>query len=349
MDNRYRNQNNRGGQQDQSGGSYNRQSNHDRYGGGNRDNDRPSFGGQDNNRRYASDRDQSNFGDRYSQESQYSPMNDYGQQSQSYGRSQYDDTSHSYFRGDDYGGANMAGQGSGGGGYGGGSGDYGRGGYSGAGGFASGMSGGGGMGRDDYYGGSNYGSGMRDRSSGGQRGGYGGNNRQDGDRGFFDRMGDKIGSWFGDDDNDRSYGDRSYGESHRGRGPGNYKRSDERLLEDACEHLTHDHNVDASDIEVTVKDGEVTLDGTVRNRMAKRRAEDCVHDLSGVKHVQNNLRIKEDSDRYSSGSSSSYGSMSGQDSNTRSSGSGTIGDISESSSVKRDSDATNKATGSSRS
>ena len=43
---------------------------------------------------------------------------------------------------------------------------------------------------------------------------------------------------------------------------------------------------------VTVDKGEVTLNGTVTGRDAKRRAEDIVEDLSGVKHVQNNLRVQ---------------------------------------------------------
>jgi hypothetical protein len=36
----------------------------------------------------------------------------------------------------------------------------------------------------------------------------------------------------------------------------------------------------------------VTLSGTVSSRDAKRRAEDCVEDVSGVKNVQNNLRMQ---------------------------------------------------------
>ena len=37
----------------------------------------------------------------------------------------------------------------------------------------------------------------------------------------------------------------------------------------------------------------ITLDGTVPTRDQKRRAEDCVEDISGVRHVQNNLRVQE--------------------------------------------------------
>jgi hypothetical protein len=33
----------------------------------------------------------------------------------------------------------------------------------------------------------------------------------------------------------------------------------------------------------------------VSTRLQKRRAEDCAEDVSGVKHVQNNLRVEEQS------------------------------------------------------
>lgn len=108
------------------------------------------------------------------------------------------------------------------------------------------------------------------------------------ERGFFDKAGDEIASWFGDED-----AARRRQMDHRGRGPGGYTRSDERILEDACDSLTEDWQVDARNIQVTVKGAEVTLDGTVDSRSAKRRAEDCVHDISGVKHVQNNLRVQD--------------------------------------------------------
>lgn len=121
------------------------------------------------------------------------------------------------------------------------------------------------------------------------------------DRGFFDRASDEVMSWFGDDDAARRR-ELDQREDHRGRGPSNYKRSNERLLEDACERLTRDPRVDASKIDVTCDDNEVTLNGTVDSRSAKRRAEDIVHDISGVKHVQNNLRV-ENRDRYYSDTS----------------------------------------------
>ena len=79
--------------------------------------------------------------------------------------------------------------------------------------------------------------------------------------------------------------------SYRGRGPKNYQRGDERIFEDACERLAMDHDVDPSDIEVSVQDGIVTLNGTVRERWQKRRAEDIVDSVAGVKDVQNNVRV----------------------------------------------------------
>lgn len=78
---------------------------------------------------------------------------------------------------------------------------------------------------------------------------------------------------------------------HRGRGPKNYVRSDDRIREDVSDRLSDDPHLDASEIDVQVKAGEVTLTGTVEDRGAKRRAEDCIEEVSGVKHVQNNLRV----------------------------------------------------------
>ncbi|MDQ4134860.1 MAG: BON domain-containing protein, partial [Pseudomonadota bacterium] len=72
-----------------------------------------------------------------------------------------------------------------------------------------------------------------------------------------------------------------------------YTRSDERIREDVCERLTQDPHVDASDIEISVSSREVTLSGFVDSREAKRRAEDIADHVSGVTHVQNNLRVRQ--------------------------------------------------------
>jgi hypothetical protein len=85
------------------------------------------------------------------------------------------------------------------------------------------------------------------------------------------------------------------GQSHRGRGPKNYQRSDDRIYEDVCDRLFEDNALDASNIYVSVSDREVTLSGEVETKHAKRRAEDCADCCSGVEHVQNNLRVKSSS------------------------------------------------------
>ncbi len=78
-----------------------------------------------------------------------------------------------------------------------------------------------------------------------------------------------------------------------GRGPRGYQRSDQRLLEDVSDRLTDHPDIDASDIEVTVTGGIVTLAGTVDDRRQKRLAEDAVDDIPGVRDVQNQLQVKQ--------------------------------------------------------
>ena len=76
-----------------------------------------------------------------------------------------------------------------------------------------------------------------------------------------------------------------------GRGPRGYQRSDDRIREDVCDRLCEDPWVDASEIDVTVRSGEVTLAGNVRERADKRRVEDVIENVSGVREVHNNLHV----------------------------------------------------------
>lgn len=66
----------------------------------------------------------------------------------------------------------------------------------------------------------------------------------------------------------------TYGERGRfvGRGPKNYQRSDDRIRDDINERLTQHPYIDATEIDVQVKSGEVTLTGTVENRESRRMA-----------------------------------------------------------------------------
>lgn len=77
---------------------------------------------------------------------------------------------------------------------------------------------------------------------------------------------------------------------YAGQGPRGYQRSDDRIKEDVCECLTQHGNVDASNIEVSVSNGEVTLRGNVTNRDMKRRAEHAIEFIPGVQDVRNELK-----------------------------------------------------------
>jgi osmotically-inducible protein OsmY len=81
------------------------------------------------------------------------------------------------------------------------------------------------------------------------------------------------------------------GRGFAGRGPKGYQRSDERLREEVSDRLMADDQIDASDVEVEVHNGEVTLTGSVDGRLAKRRAEDCAEEVMGVRDVMNQLRV----------------------------------------------------------
>lgn len=74
---------------------------------------------------------------------------------------------------------------------------------------------------------------------------------------------------------------------HRRRGP-----SDRVLWAVIMERLDDERRLDLRDVEVIVEDAEVTLNGTVRHKGDKRRIED-VADIEGIRHVQNNLRVRD--------------------------------------------------------
>jgi hypothetical protein len=80
---------------------------------------------------------------------------------------------------------------------------------------------------------------------------------------------------------------REAGEAPRRRGP-----SDRVLWAVIVERLKEQRGLDLSDIEVLVEGAEVTLNGTIRRKEDKRRIEDIV-DIDGVRHVQNNLRVRD--------------------------------------------------------
>jgi len=78
---------------------------------------------------------------------------------------------------------------------------------------------------------------------------------------------------------------------NRGKGPKNYKRSDERIRENVCDLFCDDPYLDATDIDVEVKNGEVMLTGNVSERFEKRMAEHIAENIPGVVHVENRIRV----------------------------------------------------------
>jgi len=131
---------------------------------------------------------------------------------------------------------------------------------------------------------------------------------------FGSKSGMPMTKWRRDADSaqfdDLVYGGRSFDSHHStqgrgqfsGRGPSGYRRSDDRIREDVCQCLTDDDHVDASDIEVSVSDREVTLTGTVTSRMQKRHAEDLIERLPGVRDVINSIRVASDTAMSNTGS-----------------------------------------------
>ena len=81
---------------------------------------------------------------------------------------------------------------------------------------------------------------------------------------------------------------------HAGKAPKNAQRADSRVRDDVCDALTYRGDLDATDIEVTVKDGEVTLEGTVADRRSKHVAEEVCEGIFGVRDVHNRLTIRKD-------------------------------------------------------
>jgi osmotically-inducible protein OsmY len=116
----------------------------------------------------------------------------------------------------------------------------------------------------------------------------------------LNRFGESSGNFWGNDQGNQQWGNNQSSGEFRGKGPKGYQRSDERIKEDINDRLSDDPSIDASDIEVTVTSGEVTLSGTVQERRDKRRAEDIVEAISGVKNVENRIRLQQESSDTSS-------------------------------------------------
>ncbi|HVY80191.1 MAG TPA: BON domain-containing protein [Steroidobacteraceae bacterium] len=75
------------------------------------------------------------------------------------------------------------------------------------------------------------------------------------------------------------------------RGPKNYRRSDERLLEDIYLHLLNNPALDSSDVSIEVHRGVATLSGTVPTRHMKHEMEDLILAIPGIEEVHNRVKV----------------------------------------------------------
>lgn len=75
-------------------------------------------------------------------------------------------------------------------------------------------------------------------------------------------------------------------------GPKGYTRPDERIREEVCDRLWQAGELDASDVEVSVEKGEVTLTGSVPVRAMKYAIEDLCDHVGGVVEIHNQLRVR---------------------------------------------------------
>ena len=112
-----------------------------------------------------------------------------------------------------------------------------------------------------------------------------------GDRRWDERHAERP-SW-----QDRAADERAHAEGRSARDAEDDRRrrrgepSDRVIWAVVTQRLAHERGLDVSGIQVSVERGEVVLEGLVRDRRDKRRAEDLA-EMRGVSHVQNNLRIR---------------------------------------------------------
>lgn len=97
---------------------------------------------------------------------------------------------------------------------------------------------------------------------------------------------------------------------HRGKGPKNFTRSDERLKEHVNELLMEHDEIDATHVDVEVKNGEVSVTGTVEDRQQRRAIEDLVECMAGVKDVHISIKIADRDQRHTGANSRPHNTMS---------------------------------------
>lgn len=172
--------------------------------------------------------------------------------------------------------------------------------------------------REEHSGESDFGPELFGIGGGSERGRYGGTWARDANEDFYDEasalrrgFGHRRKTWRKDWESDHAelpqrtmpsdspgYGTSGgWGEwrdvARDRQGPRGYTRSDERIREFICERLTQLHQLDVSDVGVSVTDGRVMLDGTVPERYMKYRIEDTADSCWGVRDVENHIRVQQ--------------------------------------------------------
>jgi osmotically-inducible protein OsmY len=69
-------------------------------------------------------------------------------------------------------------------------------------------------------------------------------------------------------------------------------RTDQEIQMDVLAELRWDHSIQANEIGVAVKDGVVTLTGTVDTYLKKWKAEEAAHRVAGVAAVANDITVR---------------------------------------------------------
>ena len=83
-------------------------------------------------------------------------------------------------------------------------------------------------------------------------------------------------------------------QKHKGVGPAGYDRSDEDVQAAVNEALTDDAMLDPTNVIVSVRDGVVTLEGSVVNDASRSRAEECAMSVHGAHRCDNNIKVISD-------------------------------------------------------
>lgn len=81
----------------------------------------------------------------------------------------------------------------------------------------------------------------------------------------------------------------------QGKGPKEDKLNDQKIREKVQDVLLHSHEVDASEIDIDVEDGVVTLKGFIASKGMQQVAEDLIGSIPSVEDVFTQLKIHDTS------------------------------------------------------